>query len=90
MAIKPTTHTSNSVSMLHFFGLTYLLSWLIWIPLDMSHFGIGPFHVSEGISIHYPTVGSIDASCLSLDLDESSRRTGCDPVTLGSSGESGG
>ena len=40
MAVKP----------FHFFALTYTLSWLIWIPLTMSHFGIGPFHVAEGIS----------------------------------------
>jgi membrane protease YdiL (CAAX protease family) len=33
-----------------FFILTYLLSWLIWIPLDLSHFGIRPFHISEGLS----------------------------------------
>lgn len=33
-----------------FFALTILLSWLIWIPLDLSHFGIGPFHISEEIS----------------------------------------
>ncbi len=33
-----------------FFLLTFLLSWLIWIPLDLSHFGLGPFHISEGLS----------------------------------------
>jgi membrane protease YdiL (CAAX protease family) len=33
-----------------FFLLTYLLSWLIWIPLDLSHFGIGQFHIAEGLS----------------------------------------
>jgi membrane protease YdiL (CAAX protease family) len=33
-----------------FFILTYLLSWLIWFPLDLSHFGIGPFSSLEGIS----------------------------------------
>ena len=33
-----------------FFLLTFLLSWLIWIPLDLSHFGIGPFYVPERLS----------------------------------------
>jgi membrane protease YdiL (CAAX protease family) len=33
-----------------FFALTYLLSWLIWIPLVASHFGIGPLAVPEGTS----------------------------------------
>ena len=35
---------------LTFFALTYALSWLIWIPLALSHFGIGPFYISEGTS----------------------------------------
>jgi membrane protease YdiL (CAAX protease family) len=33
-----------------FFGLTFLLSWVIWVPLALSHFRIGPFHIPEGIS----------------------------------------
>jgi membrane protease YdiL (CAAX protease family) len=33
-----------------FFGLTYLLSWLIWVPLALSHLGIGPLHIPEEIS----------------------------------------
>ncbi len=33
-----------------YFILVYLLSWLIWIPLDLSHFGIGPIHIPEGLS----------------------------------------
>ena len=40
----------NPIRSSTFFTLTYILSWLIWIPLDLSHFGIGPFHISEGIS----------------------------------------
>jgi len=27
-----------------------VLSWLIWIPLALSHFGIGPFHIAEETS----------------------------------------
>jgi hypothetical protein len=33
-----------------YFILSYALSWLIWIPLDLSHFGIGPLHIPEGLS----------------------------------------
>ncbi len=43
----------SSVSPVHpatFFGLTYLLSWLVWIPLALSHFGVGPFHIPEATS----------------------------------------
>ncbi len=33
-----------------FFGLTYAISWLIWIPLALSRLGWGPFHIPEGAS----------------------------------------
>jgi membrane protease YdiL (CAAX protease family) len=33
-----------------FFALTYLLSWLIWIPLALSHLGIGPLRIPEETS----------------------------------------
>lgn len=39
-----------SVTPFRFFTLTYLLSWLIWIPLALSHFGIGPFHIADETS----------------------------------------
>lgn len=32
-----------------FFIVTFLLSWLIWVPLDLSHFGIA-FYIPESIS----------------------------------------
>ncbi len=44
--VKPTA----SIRPASFFALTYLLSWLIWIPLALSHFGIGPLHVPEEAS----------------------------------------
>jgi uncharacterized protein len=50
MTSESPNHMGRSISMLHFFGLTYLLSWMIWIPLTLSHFGIGPLHIPEGIS----------------------------------------
>lgn len=33
----------RQVSLPAFFGLTYLLSWLVWVPLVLSRFRIGPF-----------------------------------------------
>ena len=38
------------VSPAKFFILTFIFSWLIWVPLVMSHFGIGPFHITEETS----------------------------------------
>lgn len=35
---------------IRFFVVTFLLSWLIWIPLVASHFRVGPFHVAESAS----------------------------------------
>ncbi len=45
------------VSPLKFFLLTFLLSWLIWIPLDLSHFGIGPFSIPETTSTFVRLLG---------------------------------
>lgn len=42
--------TLTNVSPVRFFALTFALSWLIWIPLALSHFGIGPFHIAEETS----------------------------------------
>lgn len=39
-----------AISPVSFFALTYLLSWLIWVPLAMSHFAVGPLRVSEQTS----------------------------------------
>jgi membrane protease YdiL (CAAX protease family) len=43
-------NTATQARALTFFALTFALSWLIWIPLVTSHYGIGPLHVPEGIS----------------------------------------
>jgi len=40
MTIKP----------VRFFALTFILSWLIWVPLALSHFGFGSFHIAEETS----------------------------------------
>lgn len=42
--------TITPVQPLKFFLLTFTLSWLIWIPLAMSHFGFGPIHIPEETS----------------------------------------
>lgn len=40
----------TQVRPVEFFGLTFVLSWLIWIPLTLSHFGVGPIHIPETTS----------------------------------------
>ena len=41
---------SMTVRPVKFFVLTFALWWLIWVPLVISNFGIGPFHITEGTS----------------------------------------
>jgi membrane protease YdiL (CAAX protease family) len=43
-------HSTQYVSPLRFFLLTFVLSWIIWIPLTLSHFNIGPLKISEDLS----------------------------------------
>ena len=50
MTTPSSVRSKRSVSMLQFFGLTYLLSWAIWIPLLHAHFNIGAFRISEELS----------------------------------------
>jgi uncharacterized protein len=42
--------TTHAIRPRTFFLLTFILSWMIWIPLDLAHFGIGPLHIPEGTS----------------------------------------
>ena len=44
-----TLHFTTPVPPSRFFSLTFLLSWLIWIPLTLSHFGIA-FNIPESTS----------------------------------------
>lgn len=60
-----------SVSPLKFFTLTFALSWLIWIPLALSHFGIA-FNIPEGLSaivrllgVLMPTVSALVLTAVS-------------------------
>jgi membrane protease YdiL (CAAX protease family) len=47
---KSSHQSSQYITPLRFFLLTFILSWLIWIPLTLSHFNLGPFKISEGLS----------------------------------------
>lgn len=38
-----------NVKPIKFFAVTFILSWLIWVPLDLSHFGIA-FNIPEATS----------------------------------------
>jgi hypothetical protein len=39
------------VKPIKFFALTFILSWLIWISLGLSHLEVGPCRIAEAISI---------------------------------------
>jgi membrane protease YdiL (CAAX protease family) len=43
-------NATRKVNPLIFFSVTYLLSWLIWIPLDLSHFQLGGLDIPEATS----------------------------------------
>lgn len=46
---QSTSIFTTPVPPLHFFVLTFILSWLVWIPLALSHFGIA-FSIPESTS----------------------------------------
>jgi membrane protease YdiL (CAAX protease family) len=45
-----------------------MLSWLIWIPLTMSHFGVGPFRISEEASSMIRLLGVLMPAASALIL----------------------
>jgi membrane protease YdiL (CAAX protease family) len=59
---------ATPVSPLKFFALTYCLSWVVWIPLDLSHFGIGPFSIPEGTSAIIRLLGVVMPAVAALIL----------------------
>ncbi len=59
---------SRLVSPLKFFTLTFILSWLVWIPLDLSHFGIGPLQISEMTSSMVRLLGVLMPAMAALIL----------------------
>lgn len=66
---------TTSISPLRFFALTFFLSWLVWIPLDLSHFGIA-FHISESTSIILRLLGVLMPAVSALLLTSASREKG--------------
>jgi CAAX protease family protein len=61
-------NSSRPFPVFAFFFLVYLFSWLIWIPLLLSHNGIGPFHVSEDTSNLVRLFGVLVPSTLAIVL----------------------
>jgi hypothetical protein len=51
-----------------FFILTFVLSWLIWIPLTLSHLGIGPFQIGESTSLLVRLLGVLMPATAALIL----------------------
>jgi CAAX protease family protein len=61
-------HYTTNVSPRSFFIFTFILSWLIWIPLVLSHYKIGPFNIPEGISILIRLVGVLMPAIIAIIL----------------------
>jgi membrane protease YdiL (CAAX protease family) len=57
-----------SVKPAKFFLLTFILSWAIWIPLTLSHFGIGAFHIAEETSLIVRLLGVLMPAVSALIL----------------------
>ena len=51
-----------------FFAVTFLLSWGIWIPLTLSHFGVGPVQIPEGTSEVVRLLGVIMPAIAAMGL----------------------
>jgi membrane protease YdiL (CAAX protease family) len=66
-----------------FFGLVFLLSWLIWIPLLLSHLEIGPFHIPEGISSIVRLLGVLMPAATALLLSARAGGRGAVRALLG-------
>lgn len=47
---EPVDVKARPLTPLSFFVLTFVLSWLVWIPLDLAHFEIGPLRIAESTS----------------------------------------
>jgi membrane protease YdiL (CAAX protease family) len=48
--VLKSARTVSEISPARFFGLAFTLSWLIWIPLALAYFDIGPLHIPESTS----------------------------------------
>jgi membrane protease YdiL (CAAX protease family) len=68
------TPSITQVRPLCFFVLTFVLSWLIWIPLVTSHFGIGSFYAAEETSNVVRLLGVLMPAASALILTAQSGR----------------
>jgi membrane protease YdiL (CAAX protease family) len=66
--MNDTPPTVSPVRPATFFTLAFAPSWLIWIPLTLSHFGIGPLHIPEGISSSVRLLGVLMPAVAALLL----------------------
>ena len=48
--MEHSSFATRSTPVWQFFGWSFLLSWLIWVPLTLAHFNLGPVRVSEQVS----------------------------------------
>ncbi|MDQ3855586.1 MAG: hypothetical protein M3281_04235 [Chloroflexota bacterium] len=51
-----------------FFVLTFVLSWLVWAPLALSHLGVGPFRIAESTSQSLRLLGVLMSAVSALIL----------------------
>lgn len=58
---------TTRVSPLRFFALTFILSWLVWIPLALSHFGIA-FNIPDSTSAMVRLLGVLMPAISALIL----------------------
>jgi membrane protease YdiL (CAAX protease family) len=70
------------VSPFKFFALTFLLSWLVWIPLDLAHFGIG-LQIPESTSAVVRLLGVLMPAVAALLLSTFSGEKGAARQVLG-------
>jgi membrane protease YdiL (CAAX protease family) len=66
--LERSSPTIRPVSVWPFFALTFVLSWLIWIPLALSHIGLGPVHIPEGLSSAVRLVGVLMPAAAAIAL----------------------
>jgi membrane protease YdiL (CAAX protease family) len=63
-----TRRLPRPVSLPLFFGLTFLISWGIWLPLAFAHHGIGPFRLAAGASEAIRLFGVLAPAAVALLL----------------------
>ncbi len=60
----------HRISPTRFFVLTFVLSWTIWIPLDLAHFHVGGVTIDEGASGAIRLLGVLMPATAALTLTE--------------------